>query len=115
MTTTRIRFADSEVAALSARYRAGVSIEELSRQTGRDRRVLRRVLTEAGVRLRTPRPLPVEQTPLVINQYQRGATLRELAELTGCSYSSIRRVLLQAGVTLRARGGTRSSWSGEAR
>ncbi|MGH3904844.1 MAG: helix-turn-helix domain-containing protein [Pseudonocardiaceae bacterium] len=45
----------------------------------------------------------------------RAATLRGLAELTGCSYSSIRRVLLWAGVTLRARGGTGSSWPGEAR
>ncbi|MGH3991679.1 MAG: helix-turn-helix domain-containing protein [Pseudonocardiaceae bacterium] len=62
--TTRIRCADGEVAALSSRYRAGVSIEGLSRHTGRDRRVLRRVLSEVGVRLRTrrPRPRPVEQT-----------------------------------------------------
>ncbi|MGH3906163.1 MAG: helix-turn-helix domain-containing protein, partial [Pseudonocardiaceae bacterium] len=75
----------------------------------------RRVLSEAGVRLRTRRRLPVEQSEWVITQYQRGATLRELAELTGCSYSSIRRLLLAAGVTVRARGGTGSSRSRQPR
>ncbi|MGH3908285.1 MAG: helix-turn-helix domain-containing protein [Pseudonocardiaceae bacterium] len=113
--TTRIRCADGEVAVWAVRYRAGVSIEGLARHTGRDRRVLRRVLSEAGVRLRTRRRLPVEQSEWVITQYQRGATLRELAELTGCSYSSIRRLLLAAGVTLRALGGTGSSRSGQTR
>ncbi len=50
----------------------GVSIERLSRQTGRDRRVLRRVLTEAAVPLRTRHPLPVEQTEWITTQYQQG-------------------------------------------
>jgi hypothetical protein len=50
--STRSRVAPVEIAVLSARYRAGVSIEQLYRETGRDRRVLRRVLIEAGVALR---------------------------------------------------------------
>lgn len=97
--------AESEVvAALSARYRDGVPIETLSRDTGIDRRVVRRLLTEAGVPLRERHPLPHDQAGWVVEQYRAGATLRRLAELTGCSYSTIRRVLLLAGVTLRAPG-----------
>ena len=104
MTAGRARVAEGEVAEWVARYRAGESLEGLSRRTGRDRRVLRRVLAEAGVRLRTRRTLPGGQLGWVIEQYQAGATLRELAAGTGCSASAIRGRLIRAGVPLRRRG-----------
>lgn len=95
-------------AALSARYLDGVPIDRLSHDTGIDRRVVRRLLTEARVPLRERHPLPPDQTDWVVEQYRAGATLRELAEQAGCSYSTIRRTLLLAGVTLRSPG-TRSA------
>ncbi|MGH3907527.1 MAG: hypothetical protein ACRDTE_25630 [Pseudonocardiaceae bacterium] len=79
MSTSRVRFPQSEVTKLSARYRAGAPLEGL---TGHDRRVLRRVLAEAGVRLRTRRSLPGGQLGWIVEQYQAGATLRELAART---------------------------------
>lgn len=102
------------VGALSARYRQGVPIEKLSQDTGIDRRVVRRLLTEAGVSLRERRSLPSGQADWVVEQYRAGVTLRRLAELTGCSYSTIRRALLLAEVALRSPG-TRSTLRRETR
>lgn len=100
---------ESEVAAaLATRYREGAPIDRLSRDTGIDRRVVRRLLIEAKVPLRERRPPPPNQTDWVVEQYRAGATLRKLAELTGCSYSTIRRILVLAGVALRSPG-TRST------
>lgn len=97
---------ESDIAAtLAARYRSGVPIETLSQDTGIDRRVIRQLLTESGVTLRTRQPLPPERVDWVIDQYRAGATLRALAEITGCSYSTIRRTLRLAGVALRSPGG----------
>lgn len=101
-----VGIAESEiVAALAVRYRGGVPIETLSRDTGIDRRVVRQLLIEAGVPLRTRQPLPHDRVDWVVEQYRVGATLRALAELTGCSYSTIRRTLQLAGVALRSPGG----------
>lgn len=46
------------VPVLAARYRSGVSIDRLHRDTGIDRRKIRRLLSEHGVRLRTRKSLP---------------------------------------------------------
>ncbi|MCA1706087.1 MAG: hypothetical protein LC808_23635 [Actinobacteria bacterium] len=104
--TSCVGLNEAELAAmLAARYREGAPIEALSRDTGIDRRVVRKLLTEAGVALRARQPLPADQIDWVIEQYRAGVTLRGLAELSGCSYSTIRRTLQMAGVTLRAPGG----------
>ncbi|MCA1707840.1 MAG: hypothetical protein LC808_33030 [Actinobacteria bacterium] len=113
-TTSCVGVAESEIATvLAARYRDGVPIEQLSDDTGIDRRVIRRLLTEAGVSRPERHPLPVDQSDWVVEQYRAGVSLRELAKQTSCSYSTIRRVLLQAGVALRSSGTTRSSSPGE--
>jgi DNA-directed RNA polymerase specialized sigma24 family protein len=94
-------------AELADRYAAGDSLETLAKDTGIDRRVVRGLLTDAGVTIRERRPLPAEQGQWVVDQYRGGTTLRELAEHTGCSYATVRRYLLQAGVDLRPPGGHR--------
>ncbi|MGH3798467.1 MAG: helix-turn-helix domain-containing protein [Pseudonocardiaceae bacterium] len=113
--TSRVGGAETEiVAALVARYREGIPVERLSRETGIDRRVVRRLVAEAGVRMPIRHPLPVDRIGWVVEQYRTGASLRGLAEVTGSSYSTIRRVLLGAGVTLRSPG-VRAIRTGETR
>lgn len=94
-------------ADLADRYAAGDSLETLANDTGIDRRVVRGLLTGAGVVIRERRPLPAERGQWVVEQYRAGTTLRELAGHTGCSYATVRRFLLGAGVHLRPPGGRR--------
>lgn len=114
-TRSCVGIAPSEIpTVLATRYREGVPIEQLADDTGIDRRVVRRLLTEAGVTLPERHSLPADQSDWVVEQYRVGVSLRELAKLTHCSYSTIRRVLLQAGIDLRSSGATRSSSSAKA-
>ncbi|ALG06251.1 hypothetical protein AOZ06_04285 [Kibdelosporangium phytohabitans] len=95
----------SLAAELARRYLRGATITDLGRQTGIDRRVIRRHLIDAGVSLpdRGARPNALAET--LVERYQRGASIRSLADFAGCSYSTVRALLLDEGVTLRSRSG----------
>jgi hypothetical protein len=100
-------FADDEVtAALAARYRLGVTVEQLHADSGIDRRVIRERVRAAGTPTASRRrrgDLALPEAELVA-AYDAGVNLAGLAELAGGSYGTVRRVLLDAGVQLRPRG-----------
>lgn len=102
-------------AALAARYRLGVTVEQLHVDTGIDRRVIRERVRAAGTPTATRRrrgDLALPEAELVA-AYDAGLYLTDLAELAGGSYSTVRRVLLDAGVQLRPRGGRQHGVDGE--
>ena len=103
---TCVGYTDDEVArAVARRFRTGVPVGTLRRETGIDERVLRQLLQAAGERLEQRQAAPVERLADLRSKYERGASIKELADEIDSSYGSIRRVLLGAGVTLRQRGG----------
>jgi lambda repressor-like predicted transcriptional regulator len=88
---------------LARRYHGGASIAALARQTGIDRRAIRRLLVSAGVSLPDRGARPDGMADTLIQRYNQGASIRSLAALAGCSYSTVRTLLLDEGVTLRSR------------
>ncbi|GLZ41960.1 helix-turn-helix domain-containing protein [Actinokineospora sp. NBRC 105648] len=96
-------------AVLAARYLAGTSMENLARETGIDRRAVRRLLerAEAAPPPRSDRSRLTDTE--LIDSYRRGASLRDLADRSGMSYARVRETLLAAGITLRARGNPSST------
>ena len=101
-----VGYTDDEVArAVSRRFRTGVPVGTLHRETGIDEQVLRQLLQAAGERLEQRQAAPVERLADLRSKYERGASIQELADEIDSSYGSIRRVLLGAGVRLRQRGG----------
>jgi hypothetical protein len=98
---------------LATRYQLHPSVDELIRLTGLDRRTIRTILTDQGVRLRTHNPITTGRIPVLIEQYRNGATLRDLAKETGASCSTVRRTLVDNGVTLRRTGPRKKNTPGE--
>lgn len=102
-----IGFTDYEVTtALAARYRLGVTVEQLHVDTGIDHRVIRERVRAAGTptasrRCRGDLALPEAE---LVGAYDAGVSLTGVAELAGGSYGTVRRVLVDAGVQLRPRG-----------
>ncbi|MFD1145663.1 helix-turn-helix domain-containing protein [Saccharothrix hoggarensis] len=97
---------EADVAArLAQRYRRGESVDELADATAIDRRELRRLLREAGVRLpsRTRRASDGQE---LARAYRAGDSIRQIAAARGLDYSTVRDRLLAAGVTLRHQGST---------
>jgi hypothetical protein len=92
--------------SLTRRYEAGASITDLVRQTGMDKRVIRRFLVAAGVDLPVAHSVTGEESAQVVARYRAGDSIRTLAGSIGCSYGTIRAALLAAGVQLRPRGAT---------
>lgn len=89
--------------ALATRYRRGMSTRDLSRVTGLDARVVRKLLREAGEHLPRRRIGPASAEHIAA--YRAGATIRQVAAMAGWSYFATRQRLLEAGVVLRSRSG----------
>ncbi|MEU8379002.1 hypothetical protein [Streptosporangium sp. NPDC048865] len=90
---------------LTARYRAGQSIADISAATGVRQTLLRTLLADVG---EIPTPVPVAEpkqadaeSMSMVRLYAEGHTLREISEATGAGFSTVRRTLLDAGVPLR--------------
>jgi uncharacterized protein (UPF0335 family) len=98
----------AEVAAILEHYRS-MGIVRVARCVGYDRKVVRRVLEEAGVPIRpriTEAPmmqLPAEDVAAILAGY-RTMGMRRLARRVGYDKKVVRRVLEEAGVPIRARG-----------
>jgi hypothetical protein len=93
---------------LARRWCRGSSIAALVRDTGMDRRAIRRLIEGTGVIVPNRRSRPSDSAEDLVSRYRAGTSIRSLAKLTGSSYGSIRAVLLDAGVCLRPRGGGHS-------
>jgi hypothetical protein len=103
---TCVGYTDDKVArAVRDRFRVGVPVGTLHRDTGIDEQVLRQILQAAGQRLEHRKAAPVDRRPDLRCRHECGASIQQLATELASSYGSIRRVLLSAGVTLRPRGG----------
>ncbi len=103
--TPCVGISEQETAStLARRYCDGASISALVRQTGLDKRVIRDLLSRAGVALPVRHSPTGEQTAWITERYRSGESIRALATSTGCSYGTIRAALLANGVALRPRG-----------
>jgi hypothetical protein len=94
---------------LARRYRQTGSIAALVRETGMDKRLIRRALVDAGVSLPVMRSLSQDEVERVAARYRDGESIRTLAASFGCSYGTIRTVLHAAHVQLRPRGSGREA------
>jgi hypothetical protein len=96
---------DDEAAAVTRRYIAGETIDELAAAFGCSIQPIRRILTEAKVpiRRRSHRGADVDVDELV-RLYEAGGILDDLGVLFGVHRNTVRRRLMQAGVQLRPRG-----------
>lgn len=100
-----IGISDEDTAAtLARRYSAGASIVELVRLTGIDKRIVRRLLIQAGVTLPQRHETTTQDAQQIVADYRAGASLRTLANSIGCSYGTVRAILLANEVQLRPRG-----------
>ncbi|MFG1602812.1 helix-turn-helix domain-containing protein [Actinoplanes sp. NPDC049265] len=109
---------DKERNRVANLYRRDHNVASIATTIGRNPWVVRTLLAEAGIKLRTfngPRQPQIRLTPdelralsvVVVGAYQRGDTIREISRNTRRSYGSTRQLLADAGVTLRRRGGPR--------
>jgi hypothetical protein len=89
---------------LARRYKQTGSIAALVRETGMDKRVIRRKLMDAGVSLPDRHSLSAEEEDQAIARYRAGASIRTVAASIGSSYGTIRAALHTAHVELRPRG-----------
>lgn len=96
------RFSKSEVQTLVARYEAGESVSNLSRELNTTRQALRSLLTDEGVSLRRRGMLQADADKAV-QLYEGGLTIDEVVNRVGYSYGVVNRMLHKRGVKVRPR------------
>lgn len=104
---------DAEIAtSLKRRYAEYPSFEQLSRETGIDRRKIASILASQGVKLKVKKSIPAHLIPELIRKYNDGASLRDLGWEINSAPTTVRRTLLANGVTPRTSGPTKEDSSG---
>lgn len=83
-----------------AAYESGVSLIEIARELKLGKQTVRRMLSEAGVRIRR-QGLDEQQVAHAIREYESGQTTREVAAGLDVGHSMVWRALKAAGVELR--------------
>ncbi len=90
-------FSDTELASIAARYRAGASLRQLSKDTGVLVYRIRALLVAQGVPIRDQktaaygRPVPMLDWAAIRRESEEGATLDELAKKYQTSWRTLRK------------------------
>lgn len=91
-------------------YEAGLTQTDVAHSIGCDHDTARRLITEAGGKIRTEvmRGLDDYTRPILAKrlrvEYERGVSLADLSAELGCRESSVRCLLVEAGATIRPMG-----------
>ncbi|TMR22066.1 hypothetical protein ETD86_12930 [Nonomuraea turkmeniaca] len=97
-----------DVEAAAARYRSGMTIREIARETGYSRQHVHTALTNAGVEMRplsAPRASRITSAKraAIVALWQEGTSLHQIAVQVGSTGETIRKVLAGAGIDVTSR------------
>jgi len=90
-----------------AAYTSGETVTTIVARTGHNRQTVRRILTAAGITLRSERPVTSaaraqQDAPEIVAAYTSGETVAAIAARTGHPAATISRILTAAGVPVRS-------------
>jgi hypothetical protein len=85
------------MAEVARRYRSGETQKAIAASLGVPQKVVRRILEQLGVPLRTSCPTSGVHRQAILDQHAEGRTIKEISTGVGLNFATVYQVLRRAG------------------